>query len=161
MSEMHVQPSVDPDVLPMRRRGSTLPVARPAAAQPVAADPRTMTEALREIHGRIDSITINGVLVATRDGLVLCAVTRDIENDGVAAMAAAAAGLAAQFTAQAKVGGPRAAFFEGDAGQVGVFPVDDGALLVVLGERDATMGMFNVAAKQALALLQKAIADRW
>lgn len=160
MSEMHVQPSVDPDVLPMRRRGSTLPAVRPAAAQPVAADPRTMTEALREIHGRIDSITINGVLVATRDGLVLCSATRAVQNDGVAAMAAAAAGLATQFTSQAGVGSPKAVFFEGDAGQVGVFGVDADTLLVVLGERDTTMGMFNVVAKQALALLQQAVAAR-
>jgi predicted regulator of Ras-like GTPase activity (Roadblock/LC7/MglB family) len=119
-----------------------------------------MAAALREIQGRVDSIAINGVLIATRDGLVLCAVTRDIENDGVAAMAAAAAGLAEQFTGQAKVGGPRAAFFEGSAGQVGVFPIDASTLLVVLGERDTTMGMFNVSAKHALALLQQAIASQ-
>jgi predicted regulator of Ras-like GTPase activity (Roadblock/LC7/MglB family) len=119
-----------------------------------------MAEALYEIYDRIDGLTVNGVLVATRDGLVLCAVTRGIEDDGVAAMAAAAAGLAAQFTEQAGVGGPRAAFFEGDAGQVGVFPLDASTLLVLLGARDTTMGMFNVAAKQALALLQDAIARR-
>ncbi|REH26427.1 hypothetical protein BCF44_13347 [Kutzneria buriramensis] len=119
-----------------------------------------MTEALHEIHGRIDARTINGVLVSTRDGLVLCGVTRGIEDDGVAAMAAAASGLAAQFTEQARVGVPRAAFFEGDAGQVGVFPIDASTLLVLLGARDTTMGMFNVAAKQALALLQDAVARR-
>ena len=157
---MRARTSADPDVLPMRRRGSTLPAARPAAPPPAGADAATMTEALQEIHGRIDAITINGVLVATRDGLVLCGITRGIEDDGVAAMAAAAAGLTAQFTAQAGVGGPRAAFFEGEAGQVGVFPIDAATLLVLLGERDTTMGMFNVAAKQTLALLQQAITRR-
>jgi predicted regulator of Ras-like GTPase activity (Roadblock/LC7/MglB family) len=149
----------DRDVLPIRRRRAAS-TAVTAVAAPAAVDATTVTEALGEIHGSIDSMAINGVLVATRDGLVLCAATRGIENDGVAAMAAAAAGLATQFTAQAKVGEPRAAFFEGEAGQAGVFPVDAGTLLVVLGERDTTMGMFNVAAKQALSLLQKAIADR-
>jgi predicted regulator of Ras-like GTPase activity (Roadblock/LC7/MglB family) len=150
----------DPEVLPMRRRGTALPPRAPAPPPSTGAQARTMTEALHEIYDRIDGLTVNGVLVATRDGLVLCGVTRGIEDDGVAAMAAAAAGLAAQFTEQAGVGSPRAAFFEGDAGQVGVFPLDASTLLVLLGARDTTMGMFNVAAKQALALLQDAIARR-
>ncbi|HEX8867439.1 MAG TPA: roadblock/LC7 domain-containing protein [Lentzea sp.] len=144
--------------LPTRKRGLT---AGPAVARPPAgADTVTMTNALLKIRDGIDSFAINGVLVATRDGLAMCGVTRGIENDGLAAMAAAAAGLAHQFTAQADIGGPRAVFFEGDAGQVGVFEVDPGALLVVLGSRDTTMGMFNVVAKQALALLQRAVIDQ-
>ena len=135
--------------------------AAATASRPEAgANARTMTEALREIQDDIDSIAINGVLVATRDGLVLCSATRAVQDDGVAAMAAASAGLAAQFTTQAGVGSPKAVFFEGDSGQVGVFGVDADTLLVVLGERDTTMGMFNVAAKQALALLQQAVAAR-
>jgi predicted regulator of Ras-like GTPase activity (Roadblock/LC7/MglB family) len=158
---MSTQPASTPDVLPMRRRGSTTQDATAAVSRPEAgANARMMTEALREIQDSIDSIAINGVLVATRDGLVLCSVTRDVQDDGVAAMAAAAAGLATQFTTQAGVGSPKAVFFEGDSGQVGVFGVDADTLLVVLGERDTTMGMFNVVAKQALTLLQQAVAAR-
>jgi predicted regulator of Ras-like GTPase activity (Roadblock/LC7/MglB family) len=149
-----------PGALPTRKRGLAVSEAGPAAARPPAgSDAAMMTKALQEIHGDIDSIAINGVLVATRDGLVLSGVTRGIEADGVAAMAAAAAGLARQFTAQAGIGGPRAVFFEGDAGQVGVFEVDSDSLLVVLGSRDTTMGMFNVVAKQTLTLLQQAVTN--
>lgn len=158
---MSFQPASTPDVLPMRRRGSVTQDAAATVSRPEAGtNARTMTEALLEIQDGIDSIAINGVLVATRDGLVLCSATRAVQDDGVAAMAAAAAGLAAQFTTQAGVGSPKAVFFEGDSGQVGVFGVDADTLLVVLGERDTTMGMFNVAAKQALALLQQAVAAR-
>ena len=162
MNEMSTEAAHDHGALPMRRRRASLPEAVPAMTRPLGQGTvaKLMTEALREIHGAIDSIAINGVLIATRDGLVLCGVTRGIEDDGVAAMAAAAAGLAGQFTAQAGVGSPRAVFFEGDSGQVGVFSVDAETLLVVLGERDTTMGMFNVVAKQALALLQQAVAAR-
>ena len=161
MTGMSTQPASTPDVLPMRRRGSTTPDAAAAVARPEAGtNARTMSEALREIQDSIDSIAINGVLVATRDGLVLCSATRAVQDDGVAAMAAAAAGLATQFTTQAGVGSPKAVFFEGDSGQVGVFGVDADTLLVVLGERDTTMGMFNVVAKQALTLLQQAVAAR-
>jgi hypothetical protein len=38
----------------------------------------TMNETLREIRGRVDRIT--GLLVATRDGLVLCSATHGIED---------------------------------------------------------------------------------
>jgi hypothetical protein len=33
-------------------------------------------------------------------------------------------------------------------------------LLVVFGERDTTMGLFNIAARQALSLLQEAIVSQ-
>ncbi|GHH29426.1 roadblock/LC7 domain-containing protein [Lentzea cavernae] len=161
MGEFSLHTATSADALPLRRRGSAAPEAVPSAARPAqGSNARLMTEALREVHADFDSVSINGVLVATRDGLVLCGVTRGIEDDGVAAMAAAAAGLATQFTSQAGVGSPRAVFFEGDSGQVGVFGVDADTLLVVLGERDTTMGMFNVVAKQALAKLQQAVAAR-
>jgi uncharacterized protein len=151
---------VTPSVLPLRRRGSALSAGLPVAPPVDDAGRKTVTEALHEIRDRIDPVAINGVLAATRDGLVLCAQTRDIDNEGVAAMAAAAAGLAAQFIARARVGDPRVVFFEGDAGQVGVFSVDADTLLVVFSERNTTMGLFNVAAKQALALLQQALAEQ-
>lgn len=158
MNETTAPASADSGVLPMRKRGSSLTAGLAVVPPLEGAGQKTATEALHEIHGRIDPIAISGVLVATRDGLVLSALTRDVENESVAAMAAAAAGLATQFTAHANVGGPRVVFFEGDTGQVGVFSVDAETLLVVFSERNTTMGMFNVAAKQALALLQQAIA---
>ncbi|WP_285641944.1 roadblock/LC7 domain-containing protein [Lentzea sp. NBRC 102530] len=153
---MSTQAPQNSGALPLRRRGAAKP-APPVARQGADHNARRMTEALKTIQDDIDSVSINGVLVATRDGLVLCGITRDIEDDGVAAMAAAAAGLASQFTSQARVGSPKAVFFEGESGQVGVFGVDEDTLLVVLGERDTTMGMFNVRAKQALSLLQEAL----
>ncbi|MCP2242104.1 hypothetical protein LX86_000825 [Lentzea aerocolonigenes] len=160
MNEVTARESADSGVLPMRKRGSALSAGLAVAPPLDDAGKKTVTEALQEIHGHIDPVTINGVLAATRDGLVLCALTRGIENESVAAMAAAAAGLAAQFIARAKVGDPRVVFFEGDSGQVGVFSVDADTLLVVFSKPNTTMGMFNVAAKQALALLQEAIAGQ-
>ncbi|KJK48390.1 hypothetical protein UK23_17100 [Lentzea aerocolonigenes] len=148
------------DVLPTRRRGTSLAAGLAVVLPPNGAEKQAMTEALHQIHDRIDTVAINGVLVVTRDGVVLCALTRDVENESVAAMAAAAAGLAAQFSARAGIGGPRGVFVEGDTGQVGVFPVDTNTVLVVLSARNTTMGMYNVAAKQVLALLQHEITTR-
>ncbi|MBP2328711.1 putative regulator of Ras-like GTPase activity (Roadblock/LC7/MglB family) [Kibdelosporangium banguiense] len=145
--------------LPTRRHTST---RRDPSSEPTHApydaetmNEATMNEALDEIRGRLDRVS--GLLVATRDGLVLCSDTHGIEEGSVAAMAAAAVGLATQFTGQAKVGAPRAALFEGASGHVCVFPVEGSMLLVVFGEPDITMGLFNIAARQALSLLQQAI----
>ncbi|RSM63875.1 dynein regulation protein LC7 [Kibdelosporangium aridum] len=152
----------DSAVLPTRRPASGR--RDPASAGPTVTPPpdhaetmaeAAMTAALGEIRGRVERVT--GLLVATRDGLVLYSDTHGVEDHSVAAMAAAAIGLATQFTGQAKVGAPRAAMFEGASGYVGVFPVEGSFLLVVFGEPEITMGLFTVAARQALSLLQQVI----
>lgn len=149
----------DQPALPMRGRVSARRVAPPAPTTPEAlSDAEVTSEALQEIRDRVDRFNVGGLLVASRDGLVLCGDTQDIENGSVAAMAAAATGLAAQFTGLATLGEAQAAMFEGALGHVGVFPVEETILLVVFGRRGTTMGMFNVAARQALAELQQAIA---
>jgi uncharacterized protein len=144
--------------LPRRRAGAATE-ARPAAeAQPRPGDLAVVKDALCDVTGQ-DS-NIQGMLVASTDGLVLACDTTEVHIETVAAMAAAAASIAAQFTAQAEVGQPRASMFEGSAGHVGVFPVEPGILLVVLGKKDTTMGMFNIAAKNAVTRLQQTIARR-
>jgi predicted regulator of Ras-like GTPase activity (Roadblock/LC7/MglB family) len=144
---------------------AALPVRGSAARRPLSSAPPTVVRSpydaeamqaeLAAIRAHVDRVS--GLLIATRDGLVLCGDTSGVENDSVAAMAAAAVGLATQFTAQARVGEPRAAMFEGVVGYVCVFPVESPLLLVVFGERDLTMGLFTIAAKQALALVQQAL----
>jgi predicted regulator of Ras-like GTPase activity (Roadblock/LC7/MglB family) len=149
-----------PAALPVRKASPPAHDAvppKPAMVQS-AYDVAAISEALGRIRGTVDCVV--GLLVATRDGLVLSGETSGVENDSVAAMAAAAAGLATQFTAQAKVGEPRATMFEGINGYVCVFPVEATLLLVVFGEPDITMGLFNVAAKQALAQLHQVITGR-
>lgn len=112
-------------------------------------------DALRAVSGKDPNVY--GMLVASTDGLVLASDTRDVHNDTVAAMAAAAASIASQFTDQADVGESKASMFEGSSGYVGVFPVEPSVLLVVFGQKDMTMGLFNVAARNALSRLQGAL----
>lgn len=135
------------------------PVARGEVPPPpmVAANryPAQMAALLREVRGQVQHI--HGLLLATQDGLVVGTDTRGVQDDSVAAMAAAAAGLAAQFTAQAAVGQPRSSMFEGGNGYVGVFPAEAGLLLVVFGQPDISMGLFNVAAKQALGQVRQGL----
>ena len=160
MSAAQADESDHPTVLPTRTPSSTttkpLPLGPVMTQPPFDAD--EMKETLRAIRAQVDRVT--GLLVATQDGLVLSEDTRDIESESVAAMSAAAIGLATQFTAQAGIGETRTAMFEGASGYVCVFPVESSLLLVVFGERDITMGLFNIAAKQALSLLKHAVLRR-
>jgi predicted regulator of Ras-like GTPase activity (Roadblock/LC7/MglB family) len=111
--------------------------------------------ALTNVSGKDPNVY--GMLLASSDGLVLASDIRNVVIDTVAAMAAAAASIATQFTSQADIGDSRASLFEGSAGFVGVFPVERSVLLVVFGRKDMTMGLFNVAARNALTRMQKAI----
>ncbi|MEA5360443.1 roadblock/LC7 domain-containing protein [Amycolatopsis sp., V23-08] len=145
-----------------QRLRAPLPVRTPASAiassppEPAAPGPPPDTArthlVLRKIREQVDQVA--GLLMATHDGLVLANDTDSVEPDSVAAMSAAAAGLAAQFTAQARIGEARSAMFEGSTGYVCVFPVESTLLLVVFGQPDITMGLFTLAAKQALTLLR-------
>ncbi len=140
--------------LPIRRPSAdTGPPPDPAVASP-PPDPARTRETLRRIREQVDQVA--GLLVATHDGLVLANDNDGIEPDSVAAMSAAAVGLATQFAAQAKIGESRCAMFEGSSGYVCVFPVESTLLLVVFGQPDITMGLFTLAAKQALTLLRQA-----
>jgi predicted regulator of Ras-like GTPase activity (Roadblock/LC7/MglB family) len=139
--------------LPVRKPSSAIAGAPPDAAVPgPPPDSARTLEVLRKIREQVDQVA--GLLVATHDGLVLADDTDTVEADSVAAMSAAAIGLAAQFTALARIGESRGAMFEGSSGYVCVFPVEAGLLLVVFGQPDITMGLFTLAAKQALMLLR-------
>jgi uncharacterized protein len=146
----------EPARLPRRRaaaEGQAEPVAREVGAQ--LGDLSVMEDALRAVTGKNDNVY--GLLVASADGLVLAGDTPDIEVETVAAMAAAAASIAVQFTGKADIGQSTASIFEGTSGYVAVFPVEPSVLVVVFGQKDLTMGMFNVAARATLADLQEAI----
>ncbi|MET0234490.1 MAG: roadblock/LC7 domain-containing protein [Kibdelosporangium sp.] len=159
MSVMWAETPEGRAALPTRGRASARRASPPESMMAnSSSDADAVSAALREIRDSIDRFHVSGLLVASRDGLVLSSDTQDVEIGSVAAMAAAAVGLATQFTAQANVGEPQAAMFEGSRGHICVFPVEVTILLVVFGRPGTTMGMFNVAARQALAELQQAIA---
>jgi uncharacterized protein len=144
----------------------TLPRRRAASGDSARGGPRVdsrrkpgdllvMDDALQAVSGK--DVNIYGMLVASADGLVLASDMTDIQVDTVAAMAAAAASIALQFTDQADIGESKASIFEGASGYVAVFPVEPSVLAVVFGQKDLTMGMFNIAARNALSDLQEAI----
>jgi len=147
-----------PIPLPTRRQGAAQSFPPPQQPQPTHPEAAAVAVALQEIRDKVDRANITGLLLASRDGLLLASDTQEIEDDSVAAMSAAAVGLAARFIDQAGLGEARGAMFQGSLGHVCVFPVQGSILLVLFARPDTTMGLFNVVAKQALALLQDALA---
>jgi predicted regulator of Ras-like GTPase activity (Roadblock/LC7/MglB family) len=151
----------NPAPLPTRKQGAARsfpPRQEIRGAGPSHPDAVAAHKALQEIRDAVDRVSITGLLLASQDGLLLSSDTQEIEDDSVAAMAAAAVGLATRFVGQAGLGEARGAMFQGSLGHVGVFPVRDAILLVVFARPDTTMGLFNVVARQALSLLQDALA---
>ncbi|MFL6125159.1 roadblock/LC7 domain-containing protein [Actinophytocola sp.] len=160
MSFAQPRDSAEPAPLPKRRTpsasGDGVWSTVDADRQGSRGDPLSVFEnALNTVSGKDPNVY--GMLLASADGLVLASDIRGIVVDTVAAMAAAAASIAGQFTSQADIGDSKASLFEGDSGYVGVFPVETSVLLVVFGRKDMTMGLFNVAARTALSRVQKAI----
>lgn len=120
---------------------------------------RAVKEALRGVSGK--EANVSGLLLASADGLVIASDAPEEKFDTVAAMAAAAASLADRFTVLAGIGAAKTAMFEGATGHVAVFPLEPRVLLVVFGRKDTTMGLFNVAARNAISLLQQEINRQW
>ncbi|QKV78439.1 roadblock/LC7 domain-containing protein [Amycolatopsis sp. Hca4] len=143
--------------LPMRTQGAARAFPAGQVLREAHPEAKATAEALDRIRDQVDRANITGLLVASRDGLLLASDTRDIEDDSVAAMSAAAVGLATRFIGQAGLGEARGAMFQGSLGHVCVFPVQGPVLLVVFARPDTTMGLFNVVARQALTLLQDAL----
>jgi uncharacterized protein len=117
----------------------------------------TLTRALHDVIGEDDAI-LAGVLVIGTDGLVLAAETRGVDVETVSAMAAIVAGIAAKLLERAGVGESKTCLFEGSSGHVAVFPMKDEMVLMVFSKDEVTTGLFNLAARNVLARLRKALA---
>lgn len=87
---------------------------------------------MRALRDRVVGIT--DTALASRDGLIIASDTADIDPDNLAALAAAALGLAQRMTAEAGKGTLREATTRSSGGIVAVYAVGSSALLVVVGD---------------------------
>ena len=149
--------------LPKRGPGATSDDTRwtfaPAVRQRTGDLMRVVEEALHSVSGK--EANVSGMLLASADGLVLASDIPGVHLDTVAAMAAASASIANQFTEQTDMGTAKVSLFEGSSGHVAVFQVEPRVLLVVFGRKDTTLGLFNIASRNALFLLRQAIHQQW
>lgn len=134
----------------------TRPAAPAGARGP--ADLAALTAALREVSGEDDAV-IGGALLASADGLLLAAEARGAQVDTVSAMSAITVGIVAQLLEQAGVGETKACLFEGSSGHVAVFPLKGDVVLVVISQKEVTMGLFSLAARGALSRIRAAMGE--
>ncbi len=87
---------------------------------------------LQALRDRVVGIT--DTALASRDGLIIRADTDDIDPDNLAALAAAAQGLAQRLAAEVGKGPLREAVTRSSGGCVAVYPVGSVALLAVVGD---------------------------
>lgn len=87
---------------------------------------------MRALRDRVVGVT--DTVLASRDGLIITSDTADIDPDNIAALAAAALGLAQRMTAEAGKGSLRQAITLSSGGCVAIYAVGVSGLLVVVGD---------------------------
>ncbi|MGW0703871.1 roadblock/LC7 domain-containing protein [Streptomyces sp. NPDC002867] len=100
---------------------------------------------LRRLRARVPQLT--GVLAASVDGLVLATDTPDAE--GVAALTAAALGVAVRLTEATGQGGFKELLVRGEAGYVATYAAGSSAVLTVLAEPRINVGRLHLEARRA------------
>ncbi|HXV94585.1 MAG TPA: roadblock/LC7 domain-containing protein [Pseudonocardia sp.] len=107
---------------------------------------------LREAMAGLHDVT--GALLATTDGLVLAAECDEQLAEPVAALAAATAGVGAQFTQLVGIGDTGTYLVQGGHGCVAVQRVAENTVLVLYGRSGANVAWLNLAVRQIVPRIE-------
>lgn len=102
---------------------------------------------LKRLRMRVPQLT--GALAASTDGLVLAADTAEAE--GVAALTAAALGVAVRLTEATGQGGFRELLVRGERGHVATYAAGSSAVLTLLAEPRINVGRLHLEARRSSA----------
>ncbi|MBM9621179.1 roadblock/LC7 domain-containing protein [Streptomyces zhihengii] len=100
---------------------------------------------IRRLRARVPQLT--GALAASADGLVLASDTAEAE--GVAALTAAALGVALRLTEATGQGGFKELLVRGERGYVATYAAGSAAVLTVLAEPRINVGRLHLEARRA------------
>lgn len=100
---------------------------------------------IRRLRARVPQLT--GALAASADGLVLASDTTEAE--GVAALTAAALGVALRLTEATGQGGFKELLVRGERGYVATYAAGSSAVLTVLAEPRINVGRLHLEARRA------------
>ncbi|MFI7012086.1 roadblock/LC7 domain-containing protein [Streptomyces sp. NPDC050145] len=107
-------------------------------------------ELLAEIHRlRVHVPQVTGALAASVDGLVLAHDTPGVEAEGVAALTAAALGVALRLTDATGQGGFRELLVRGESGYVATYAAGDSAVLTLLAGDRVNVGRLHLEGRRA------------
>ncbi|GAA3070084.1 roadblock/LC7 domain-containing protein [Streptomyces glomeratus] len=110
------------------------------------AEPEVLDE-LRRLRTRIPQLT--GALAASVDGLVLAQDTAGVEPEGVAALTAAALGVAIRLADATGQGDFRELLVRGVHGYVATYAAGRGAVLTLLAEDRVNVGRLHLEGRRA------------
>ena len=107
-------------------------------------------EILDELHrlrSRMPQLT--GALAASADGLVLAQDSRGVEPEGVAALTAAALGIALRLTDATGQGGFRELLVRSDHGYLATYAAGPSAVLTLLAEGQVNVGRLHLEGRRS------------
>lgn len=94
------------------------------------------------------AIGVDGALLATADGLLLAGAAREQQEEVLAAMASAAAGLSTQFAAMLGVGSAVTTVVQAARGCIAVHPMLGTTILLVYSRDPANVALLHLAVRQ-------------
>ncbi|GAA1546729.1 hypothetical protein GCM10009730_64810 [Streptomyces albidochromogenes] len=112
----------------------------------MAAEAELLDE-LRQLKARVPQLT--GALAASVDGLVLAQDTTTVEAEGIAALTAAALGVAVRLTDATGQGAFRELLVRGEDGYVATYAAGSSAVLTLLAEPRINVGRLHLEARRA------------
>ncbi|WEH17514.1 roadblock/LC7 domain-containing protein [Streptomyces sp. VNUA24] len=112
----------------------------------MAAEAEVLDE-LHRLRARVPQLT--GALAASVDGLVLAHDTPGVEPEGLAALTAAALGVAVRMTDTAGRGELRELLLRGDDGYVATYAAGSSAVLTLLAQDRVNVGRLHLEGRRA------------
>ncbi|WP_432135458.1 MULTISPECIES: roadblock/LC7 domain-containing protein [unclassified Streptomyces] len=110
------------------------------------ADEPALLDELRRLRARVPQLT--GALVASVDGLVLAHDTPGVEPEGLAALTAAALGVAVRTTDATGQGALRELLLRGQYGYVASYAAGDQAVLTLLAQDRVNVGRLHLEGRR-------------
>ncbi|PID53015.1 MAG: hypothetical protein CSA58_10435 [Micrococcales bacterium] len=94
---------------------------------------------------------LNGVMIASDDGLPIAHDFPEVEAERIAAMAATALGLGKRVSERTALGDLAETVIRGDQGYLVVYAAGDSAVLVLSGPSNSNLGLMRIEARAASA----------
>ncbi|MEE1795330.1 roadblock/LC7 domain-containing protein [Streptomyces sp. BE308] len=110
-------------------------------------DVRDVLAELQRLRARVPLLA--GALAASTDGLVLAHDTPGVEAEGVAALTAAALGVAIRMTDATGRGGFRELLVRGENGYIATYAAGSAAVLTLLAEDRINVGRLHLEGRRA------------
>jgi predicted regulator of Ras-like GTPase activity (Roadblock/LC7/MglB family) len=98
---------------------------------------------------------LNGIMIASNDGLPISSDMPGEEAERIAAMGATAAGLGKRMAERSNIGEMHENVVRGEHGFVVVYTAGDSAVLVLSGPTTSNLGLMRIEAKTASPVIAK------